>query len=384
MATTTTYYGLTKPDSSDFYDVSVFNDNADILDTQLKDTADTAAAAAAALEGRFPVSVADGGTGQTTEAAAANAFVNALDTESTTPQDADYVVAQTAGGGTTTTTYKRKPLSALFNYIKGKLTGAISTVLTSNLTAARAVATNSSGKLAVSSVTTGELGRLSGVTSNVQNQLDSKQATITGAATTIASSDLTASRALVSDSDGKVAVSAVTATELGYLDGVTSKVQTQLNKKQATISGAATTITSSNLTASRALISDSSGKVAVSAVTSTELGYLDGVTSNVQTQLDAKLESGDLSGLLLTKNHTTDSMTAAQNATTEFSYTVPTVSGYTVMLVLPPSLHGSASLSVCSYNYSASTKVLTFTVNNPAEISKTFYATVTCLLVSNG
>ena len=38
----------------------------------------------------------------------------------------------------------------------------------------------------------------------------------------------------MSDASGKVAVSAVTATELGYLDGVISNVQTQLNAKQAT------------------------------------------------------------------------------------------------------------------------------------------------------
>lgn len=83
-----------------------------------------------------------------------------------------------------------------------------------------------------------------------------------------------------------------TATELNYVDGVTSAIQTQLNSKQATITGGATTITSSNLTANRALISNGSGKVAVSEVTSTELGYLDGVTSNVQTQLDGKSASG--------------------------------------------------------------------------------------------
>ena len=40
--------------------------------------------------------------------------------------------------------------------------------------------------------------------------------------------DLTASRALVSDSNGDVSASAVTSTELGYLDGVTSAIQTQL------------------------------------------------------------------------------------------------------------------------------------------------------------
>ena len=79
-----------------------------------------------------------------------------------------------------------------------------------------------------------------------------------------------------------------TATELNYTDGVTSAIQTQLNAKQATITGGATSITSSNLTVSRALVSDGSGKVAVSAVTSTEVGYLDGVTSNIQTQLNAK------------------------------------------------------------------------------------------------
>ena len=82
-----------------------------------------------------------------------------------------------------------------------------------------------------------------------------------------------------------------TAAEINYVDGVTSNVQTQLDSKQATITGAATTIATDDLTVSRALTSNGSGKVEVSAVTSTELGYLDGVTSNVQTQLDSKLSS---------------------------------------------------------------------------------------------
>ena len=64
--------------------------------------------------------------------------------------------------------------------------------------------------------------------------------------------------------------------------------------KQATITGAATTITSDDLTASMALVSDANGKVAVSSVTSTELGYLGGVTSNIQTQLNAKANIADL------------------------------------------------------------------------------------------
>lgn len=42
------------------------------------------------------------------------------------------------------------------------------------------------------------------------------------------------------------------------------------------------------LTASRALVSDVSGVVSVSSVTSTELGYVSGVTSALQTQIDGK------------------------------------------------------------------------------------------------
>ena len=72
---------------------------------------------------------------------------------------------------------------------------------------------------------------------DLQSALDGKQATITGAATTIDTEDLTASRALVSDGSGKVAVSDVTSTELGYLDGVTSAVQTQINSKISTYDG---------------------------------------------------------------------------------------------------------------------------------------------------
>lgn len=60
------------------------------------------------------------------------------------------------------------------------------------------------------------------------------QTTITGAATTITDNDLTASKALISSSAGKVAASDVTSTELSYLSGTTASVQTQLNGKAPT------------------------------------------------------------------------------------------------------------------------------------------------------
>jgi hypothetical protein len=158
------------------------------------------------------------------------------------------------------------------------------------------------------------------VSSNVDAVESRRVANIAGAVSSILTSDLTASRALVSGSGGKVEVSAVTSTELGHLDGVNGAIQTQLNsittnintldanadaieskrasnaviqtaieaRRVANIAGAVSSITTADLTVNRALVSGSGGKVEVSAVTSTELAHLDGVSGAIQTQLDAK------------------------------------------------------------------------------------------------
>ena len=47
-----------------------------------------------------------------------------------------------------------------------------------------------------------------------------------------------------------------------------------------------------NLTASRALVSDSNSDVSAATTASTEIGYVNGVTSAIQTQLDAKSSKG--------------------------------------------------------------------------------------------
>jgi hypothetical protein len=200
-------------------------------------------------------------------------------------------------------------------------------VTVSGLTADRVVISNSSKTLVSSSVTSAELGYVSGVTSGIQTQLNAKAAaahvhdaanitsgtlavarggtgttTSTGTGSVVLSTDptfganvtvsgLTADRVLVSNSSKTLVSSSVTSAELGYVSGVTSGIQTQLNAKEPTITGAATTITGSNLTVSRALVSDASGKVAVSAVTSTELSYVTGATSNIQAQLNGKAAS---------------------------------------------------------------------------------------------
>nr|DAO58087.1 MAG TPA: hypothetical protein [Bacteriophage sp.] len=94
------------------------------------------------------------------------------------------------------------------------------------------------------------------------------------------------------DSDMEAAQGDITA-----LKGNVTTLTTALQSKQDKIVGGASTITDDNLAANRALVSDGNGKVAVSNVTSTELGYLDGVTSNVQTQLNKKLESAPVTSV---------------------------------------------------------------------------------------
>lgn len=206
------------------------------------------------------------------------------------------------------------------------------------LTAGRAVITDGSGLISTSSVTSGEVSRLAGVTSNIQTQLDSK---ITAGTSSIVNNDVnalagialsklaavTASRALVSNGSGFISASSVTDTELGYVSGVTSAIQTQINAKQNTLAVSDTTtvdltLAADNLsadvidgsltdvkinasaaialsklaavTASRALVSDGSGFVSASGVTATELGYVSGVTSGIQAQIDALSGGGGL------------------------------------------------------------------------------------------
>ena len=109
------------------------------------------------------------------------------------------------------------------------------------VTANRVAITNGSSILSVSPVTSTELLNLSGSSSNIQTQLNGKQETVTGAASTITSLNLSSNFALISDGSGKVAVSPVTATELSLLSGASSNIQTQINTINTTLSGVLTT-----------------------------------------------------------------------------------------------------------------------------------------------
>ena len=74
----------------------------------------------------------------------------------------------------------------------------------------------------------------------------------------------------------------------------------------AVITGAATTIVEDDLTVNRAVVSNSNGKVSISDITSTELGYLDNARSNIQVQLDKKLELFDINSAIYSNKDSED------------------------------------------------------------------------------
>ena len=73
----------------------------------------------------LPTTKGGTGTNAASKSALTSSLINSLSTESSTPVDADYYVSQYAGGGTTTTSYHRRPVSALWNYIKSKISSAL-------------------------------------------------------------------------------------------------------------------------------------------------------------------------------------------------------------------------------------------------------------------
>ena len=122
-------------------------------------------------------------------------------------------------------------------------------------------------------------------------------------------STYTASRAMVTDASGNVDISAVTAAELGYVAGVTSALQSQVDAKKTIATGnnykwettgSGGLLQETTVTASRAVASDANGLPVAATTTAAELDYVNGVTSAIQTQLNAKAPSAapNLTGLV--------------------------------------------------------------------------------------
>jgi hypothetical protein len=126
----------------------------------------------------------------------------------------------------------------------------------------------------IGDVSATEISYLNNVTSGIQTQLNNKA--------NIANVEFTGSVTL----PATTSIGNVIAAEISYLDGVTSAIQTQLDGKLN--SGVASTtyaaLAGAEFTGNVVLTANTS----IGSVDATEISYLNGVTSAIQTQLDAK------------------------------------------------------------------------------------------------
>ena len=137
----------------------------------------------------------------------------------------------------------------------------------------------------VADVSDTEIGYLNGVTSAIQTQLDAKFATANASTTNISEG----TNLYFTDERAQDAVGNSVGTGLSYND-TTGAVSVDTTAIQARVADVSDTEIGYLNGVTSAIQTQLNNKQAVVAnVSDTEIGYLDGVTSGIQTQLDAKL-----------------------------------------------------------------------------------------------
>ena len=195
--------------------------------------------------------------------------------------------------------------------------GAITTAKITDdaVTAAKiANAAVTSTKIANTAVTPGSYTN-SSVTVDAQGRVTAASSGSLASFATLANSTFTGNIVLPSTTT----IGDVSSTELGYLNNVSSAIQTQLDAKQAVVANVSDTEISYLNGVTSAIQTQIDTKQAIVAnVSDTEIGYLDGVTSAIQTQINAKVSKTTLpvsvSDYGAVGDGTTDNTTAFSNA----------------------------------------------------------------------
>ena len=156
-------------------------------------------------------------------------------------------------------------------------------------------------KVTSSSTITASSGFIGNLTGNVTGDL-----TGTASAATLAASATALATGRTIALTGDVTYTSGSFDGTGNVTGTASIGSGVIVNDDVNASAAIAFSKMENLTASRALVSDGSGDVSVSAVTSTEIGYLDGVTSGIQTQLDGKASTSFVPTTITVADESTD------------------------------------------------------------------------------
>lgn len=278
-------------------------------------------------------------------------------------------------------------------------------------TANRAIISNGTGDLAVSPTTSTEIGYVSGVTSAIQTQLNSKATdslvvhlagieTITGAKTFTAAQTVFATGTILApgiafsshlDSGLAFSTSYTAIVNGGLAPAIFSDLQTTFTNGLQSVnffstlsSGAGFTFNNapvrmSTLTASRAMATNSSNNIVSSTTTDTELGFVAGVTSAIQTQINGKYST---TGGTLTGDTTYSSGKGifwTDSGTNTVKLTAPTTitSTYTLKWPVAQGASNQYLTNDGSGNLSWTNAAGTGTVNSGTQFQLAYYATST-------
>ena len=249
------------------------------------------------------------------------------------------------------------------------------------------------------------------------------------ASTSITGSYLTANKGLATDANKKIVSTTASSDEINFLTGTTSAIQTQLNNKllgdgiapafryaaegggpqnilsmtfQAPANDDITHTSSAkqikdaldtkeptvSLTANKALVSNGSGGLAVSDITNTELDFLDGVSSNIQTQLTTNASAITSANSAITSN-TSSIATNASAITTANSAIATNASAITTAnsaIAVNTTAIATNTSAITSANSAIATNATAIATNATAIAGKepTVSLTANRALVSNG
>lgn len=216
----------------------------------------------------------------------------------------------------------------------------------------------------------------------------------------------------------KIGSGVVSNTEFGYLDGVTSAIQTQLDAKQATlVSGTniktingTSVLGSGNISISGSVADGNKGDIIVSgsgtvwtiadgvvvddmlttginankiangSVSNVEFQYLDGATSNLQTQINTGLTEAKKEYITIACS---DETTALTTGTAKATFRIPFAGTLTGVRASLTTAQGSGSIFTVDVNKNGTTVLSTKLTIDNTEKTSTTAATAPVISVSS-